>query len=216
MPVVTLTENNQPRYYAVTHGNEGEVAGLVTEYLLSDGNNREYVEHTLKQEYLKRLTEHAYDCAHLAHFVLNPPDDEEQIACLGIVDRLARKITEDAVWLRTYDPFVALTADAVDAPEGQHGTRLMLDGELASSLDADSWEVGDRVLRRRDPRWRDIDARVAKERAEEDAAREAKHRYTPAGEKRVAEARDAFVAACDYARKLKERSEARRERRGRP
>ena len=207
MPVVTLTEDNETRYYAVTDGNECDTEALVQEFKLSESNSREYVEHELQKEYLRRLTEHAYDCAQLAHLVRNPTDDETQIGHLGLLERLADKIAENAIWLRTYDPFTGLTAEAVRGGE-RAATGLQIvtgspfdaehETETVSTLGNDSWGATEHALRIRSPWYRDEALRRQKAKAAE---------YTPTEEKRIAEAAKALRTAIGRASKRKKRSE---------
>jgi hypothetical protein len=208
MPIVTLTENDRTYYCAVTDGDECRVDAVVQEYKLDEGGTREYVEHALQTEYLKRLTEHAYNCAQLSHFVENPPDDVDDLAGrLQIVRRLVAKAAETAVWLRTYDPFTGLTAEVVgrkgEDGKDTYGTGLQVDGECVSSLDDDSWEDTARALRARHPMRLAADRRIAQEKTAKDLASS----YTPAGQKRVDAAVMALRSAVDYATKLKKRSE---------
>lgn len=205
MPIVTTTEDNKTVYYSITEANENCVDSLVTEYKLSEGDNREYAEYALRKEYLRRLTEHAYDCAQLAHFVLNPLDDEDPLHGLKLTERLAAKTAKDAVWLRTYDPFTGLIAEAVNGKDhgSEYGTGLLLDGECVSSLDDDSWAGTDHALWLSNPWRRDHFARMEQEKADKEAALQ----FTPAGQKRVTKAIDAVTEAFGYAKKLKKRSE---------
>lgn len=171
MPIVTLTEDNKTTYYPVSEADECRVDAVVDVYKLNEGSNsREYAEYELRKEYLRRLTEHALECAQLAHLVVNPPDDDEQIANLGMTDRLAKKIAEGAVWLRTYEPFTGLVADVAARKDKDgketYGTGLQIDDEVVCSLDGDSWEATDQAMRAASPWRRDHFARMEQEKAE--------------------------------------------------
>jgi hypothetical protein len=195
MPIVTITENDKTTYYAVTEGNECAPWALVKEYKLTSRTDRRYAEHDLREEYLRRLTEHAYECATLAHLVLNPPDDEEDLlGDLKVTDRLAGKVAKDAVWLRTYDPFSGLIAEAVEV---EHGTglrfaRALSEDQVVSSLDNNSWPASERALNAVDPLWRDGQARQEKESADAEDAR-----HTPAERKRIKAAAKRFWATVN-------------------
>lgn len=205
MPIVTLTENGKTTYYAVNDADESHRDGLahdIEHYRVAESNSREYAEHALRREYLKRLTEHAYDCAQLAHLVANPQDDEEPT--LKLTERLAERIAKSAIWLRSFEPFTALTAEVVE-PEGEdkYGTGLLLNNELASGFyDDRTWDASKHALMNLDPWRRDHFARIEREKTEKQEAA----KLTPAGAKRVDKARKALYAAYDYAEKLKKRS----------
>lgn len=214
MPVVTITENDKTTYYAVTDADESRVDGLVNEYKLSENNSREYVEHALRKEYLRRLTEHAYECAQLAHLVQNPPDDDDLLGNLKLQERLARKIAKDAIWLRSYDPFTGLTADAVARPDGEYGTCLRIDcrsgfkddddniRHVSSLGDDESWGDTDSALWARDPWLRDHFAAMEQEKA----AKEVERQDTPAAAKLF----DQAIALMRRGGKLNDRARARK------
>lgn len=188
MPIVTLTKDNKTRYYAVNDADEISLDALAHDtehYQIAETSSREYAEHALRREYLKRLTEHAYDCAHLAHLIEHPPDDETPTALNP--ERLAKKIATSAVWLRSYEPFTALTADVVGHENDEYGTALVLSENRVTGLyDDRTWSASSLALMDLDPWRRDNEARIAREKAEKEAERE----LTPAAQKRVAKAWD--------------------------
>lgn len=216
MPIVTITKNDKTTYYAVTDASEASINSLVSEFKLRDCGSHEYAEYALRKEYLRRLTEHAYECAQLADLVTREPSDEELLSRLKIKERLAEKVARDAVWLRTYDPFTALLAEVVNAP-GDYGTHLRIDCSseseedvrYVSSLDDHSWDDTEHALWARDPWRRDHFARIAQEKAEKEAARE----FPPVAEKRITKAYEAYRGAIDAAQKEKTAAEARKAKR---
>jgi hypothetical protein len=218
MPIVTVTENEKTIYYPVHHADECRVDAVVDEYKLNDGSNsREYAEHALRKEYLKRLTEHAYDCVTLRRLLeAGEPGDDEPTRDFDLVGKLALKIAHGAIWLRTYEPFAGLTCDvgAATQEDGtQWGTCMEIDCtrphekepdiRRPSALDDASWPDTEHALWAHDPWHRDHFARIEAQRAAEREAgkreyeRDYKKRYTPSQRRKLKKARDMILAIAD-------------------
>lgn len=165
MPVVTVTKNEKTTYVSVTAADECRLDAVVSEYGLDEHGTREGAEHRLKTYYLEKLTQHAHDCAVLAHLITTEPehpDDEAPVNWIGTRDEIAQRVARDAIWLRTFEPFAGLTAD-VDM-RSEYGTGMKIGAEVVSSLDNDSWDATSNALRLDSPMWR---ARRAADAAEE-------------------------------------------------
>ena len=213
MPIVKIEENGESMYVGCSEGFEIRVSAVAEEYEVCRSRARDVVEHSLREYYLKRLEEHAHDCALLGHLVANPPDDSEsRLPSLRAVDRLAHKVVEDGIWLRTNDPFVSLYADVVrdnpDETKGTYGTQLQAeDGEGMYPADEDGWDDSSAILRKRSPWWR------ARKEEEQRAEREREEKYalkSPKAKRLVDEA----AKLVDEAGKAEKRATARRAARG--
>lgn len=165
MPILAVTKGKKTTYIGVREFEEYPGEKVV------EAPHRGYVEHRLKLDYLDRLEQHAKDCAMLAHLVDNPPN-ENAADFLQLTQALATKVSEDAIGLRTYDPFVVLCADAAGTAEvdTEHS-------RFAVDYSDKSWSDSVLVLRSRDPVQREHDARMKE--AEENRRKENEAKIPP-------------------------------------